>query len=216
MDISLTKLPWYAQLIAFVVLGAAGVGVFYYYYEMPFLADLASRQSQLVSLRADINKGLATARKLPEFKAQVGDLESRLDSLKAQLPEEKDASDLLRRIQSLATESNLTIKGFKPAPTVPRQLHVEWPIGLQVEGNYHSLAFFLERIGKFSRIIQVSNINVKGQDKPDASGTTIAVSFTATTFVLLDKPAAPAGKPGQAPGKPGAPAAAPAKSAKGA
>ena len=30
MDISLTKLPWYAQIGSFVVLGVAGVGLFYY------------------------------------------------------------------------------------------------------------------------------------------------------------------------------------------
>ena len=33
MEISLTKLPWYAQIGAFVVLALAGVGAFYYYYE---------------------------------------------------------------------------------------------------------------------------------------------------------------------------------------
>ena len=35
MDISLTKLPWYGQIGAFVVLSVVGVGMFYYYYEMP-------------------------------------------------------------------------------------------------------------------------------------------------------------------------------------
>ena len=31
MDITLTKLPWYAQIGAFVVLAGAGVGGFYTY-----------------------------------------------------------------------------------------------------------------------------------------------------------------------------------------
>jgi hypothetical protein len=35
MEISLTKLPWYGQVGAFVLLAAAGVGSFVYYYEMP-------------------------------------------------------------------------------------------------------------------------------------------------------------------------------------
>src|SRR5437773_656777 len=109
MPLSLAKLPWYAQIGAFVALAVGGCGAFYYYYEMPVQADLTGRRGQLVGLRADISKGLTTAKKLPEFKAQVTDLESRLDNLKAVLPDEKDAADLLRRMQGVATQSNLTI-----------------------------------------------------------------------------------------------------------
>src|SRR4051812_35418287 len=110
MELSLTKLPWYAQLGAFVLLAAGSGGAVYYYYEMPTRTDMASRQAQLKSLQADVQKGRETAKKLPEFEAQVGDLEAKLESLKAVLPEEKDAADLLRRMQTVATQSNLTIK----------------------------------------------------------------------------------------------------------
>src|SRR5262244_2590439 len=106
MELTLTKLPWYAQVGAFVVLAVVGCGVFYYYYEMPARAEMAARQTQLVALRADISKGLTTAKKLPEFRAQVSDLEGRLANLKAILPEEKDAADLLNRMQAVAAQSN--------------------------------------------------------------------------------------------------------------
>jgi type IV pilus assembly protein PilO len=190
MNVSLTKLPWYAQVGAFVALGLAGCGVFYYYYEVPAQADLASRRAQLALLHADIAKGLTTARKLPEFQAQVAELESRLDNLKAVLPDEKDAADLLRRMQTVATQSNLVIKSFKPSATVTKQMHAEWPIMLELDGTYHNLATFFDRVGRFTRIVNISGLDVKGKDKPDAN-TTITATCVATTFVLLDKPAAP-------------------------
>src|SRR5947207_3443290 len=99
MNISLTKLPWYAQIGAFVVLAAAGVGVFYNLYEMPLKADMVIREAQLKAIRADIAKGVTTAKKLDDFRRQVDDLEERLKGLRAVLPEEKDAADLLRRMQ---------------------------------------------------------------------------------------------------------------------
>ncbi len=202
MEISLTKLPWYAQVGAFVALGFGAVGAFYYYYEQPARADMTSRQQQLTALQGDIAKGRATAGKLPQFRSQVAELESRLDNLKAVLPEEKDAADLLRRMQSVATQSNLTIKSFKPAPTVTKQLHAEWPINLELDGTYHNLAIFFDRVGRFTRIVNISGVDVKGKDRPEPNSTMTA-SCVATTFVLLDKPAPP---------KPGAkPAAAPAK-----
>jgi len=201
MELSLTRLPWYGQLGAFVLLAAGGVGAFVYYYEMPVRADFASREAQLEALKKDISMGVNTARKLPEFKRQVADLEVRLANLKAVLPEEKDAADLLRRMQTVATQSNLTIKTFKPAPTVTKQLHAEWPINLELEGTYHNLALFFDRVSKFTRIVNISSLDVKGKDRSD-SNTTISASCVATTFVLLDKPA---GKPNTKAPAPAAP-----------
>ena len=201
MDISLTKLPWYAQLGAFFALGVAGCGVFFYYYEMPVRADMEARRGQITSLRADINKGLATARKLPEFQTQVADLETRLEGLRAVLPDEKDAADLLNRMQNVAAQSSLTIKTFKPGAIVTKQLHAEWPIELELEGTYHNLAIFFDRVGKFTRIVNVTGVDIKGKDKPDANAT-ITAKCVATTFVLLDKPTPPKAGAGAAGAKP--------------
>ena len=188
MDISLAKLPWYAQLAAFAILSAAGVGVFYYYYELPIRADMAARETQLKALRADITTGQATERKLPQFRTQVEELEDRLADLSEVLPEEKDAADLLRQMQAVAVQSNLVIKSFKPSQVVTKQLHAEWPITLELDGTYHNLALFFDRLGKFARIVNISDLSVKGKDKGDGRST-ISASCVATTFVLLDKPA---------------------------
>src|ERR1700730_8455203 len=134
MNISLTKLPWYGQIGAFAVLACGGIGAFIYYYDMPARADIGIRQEQLVVLRRDITRGLNTAKKLSEFQKEVAQLEGRLAALRAVLPEEKDAADLLRRMQTVAAQSNLTIKSFKPAPTITKQLHAEWPINLALDG----------------------------------------------------------------------------------
>ena len=192
MDLSLNKLPWYAQVGMFAVLGLGGIAAFYYFYAAPMQAEMAEREKRLATLRADINKGMTTATKLTEFREEVTKLQGRLDNLKAVLPEQKDVADLLRRIQTLATQSNLTIKGFKPMGTSTKQLHAEWPIALQLDGTYHNLGMFFDRISKFSRIINVSNITIKTKTGRDA-GSTISADCTATTFVLLEQ------KPGAAP-----------------
>jgi len=144
-------------------------------------------------------KGYETAKKLNAFKQQVSDLEAKLDSIRAVLPEEKDAGELLRRMQAVATESNLTIKSFKPASVVTKQLHAEVPITLELNGTFHDLAIFFDRVGRFTRIVNITALDIKGQDKSDP-GVSITATCVATTFVLLDKPAS---KPA-APAKPAA------------
>jgi type IV pilus assembly protein PilO len=202
MNISLTKLPWYGQVGAFAVLAIGGIGAFIYYYDMPARAEIETRQEQLVMLKKDITRGLNTAKKLPEFEKEVSQLEARLTALSAVLPEEKDAADLLRRMQTVAAQSNLTIKSFKPEKVVSKQLHAEWPISLEVDGTYHNLAVFCDRVGKFTRTVNISELDVKGKNAPDPNST-ITATLVATTFVLLDKAALAKA----ATAKPGAPAA---------
>src|SRR5215831_10988752 len=108
MDINLSKLPWYVQVGSFVLIAALGIGAYYYYYEMPAREDIANREKQLAAIRVDINKGLTTARKLQEFKADVAKLEARLSNLRAILPEDKDAGVLVRQFQTVAAQSNIT------------------------------------------------------------------------------------------------------------
>jgi type IV pilus assembly protein PilO len=196
-DLSLSKLPWKAQLAVFVVLAAAAAGAFFYFYDMPAQDRLAARQLELDGITKKIDKGRATARQLSEFRKEVADLQNRLDSLKPILPDEKDAADLLRRVNSLALQSNLSIRGFKPESITTKQIHAEWPIALELEGTYHNLGLFLDRVSKFPRIINVGGLEIKGKPQP-APNATIEVTCTATTFVLLDAPAPPPAKKGAA------------------
>jgi type IV pilus assembly protein PilO len=202
-DLSLSGLPWKAQLAVFILLSAAGAGAFYYFVEMPAQARIRARQAELASIRGRIEKGQATARQLPDFRKEVGTLQARLESLRPILPEEKDAADLLRRVHTLAVQSNLTIRGFRPQAITTRELHAEWPISLELEGTYHNLGLFLDRVSKFPRIINVSGLEIttRPNQQPNA---TITVTCTATTFVLVDRTTAPPDKAGakKAPRKP--------------
>lgn len=192
--ISLANLPWKIQLAIFVTLSLASAGAFYYFYEMKAQARLATREQELGTIRGRINKGLTTARQLPEFRKEVAELQARLDSLKPILPEEKDAADLLRRVNTLAVQSNLTIRSFRPQAIATRQMHAEWPITLELEGSYHNLGLFLDRVSKFPRIINVGALDIRSKQQPTANAT-IEVTCTATTFVLIEpQEAAPSAK----------------------
>lgn len=185
MDISLSKLPWYGQIGAFVLLAAGAIFGFWYLYVDEMQTDINTRQARLTALRADVTRGQATARRLPEFESQVLELEQRLDSLRAVLPEEKDVADILRRVQQLATQSSLAIQGFTPQPAQQQTLYAELPFRLRVEGTYHNMGAFFDRISKFPRIINVGEIMIRARPAQAADATIIA-EMTATTFVLQE------------------------------
>jgi type IV pilus assembly protein PilO len=98
-------------------------------------------------------------------------------------------ADILRRIQGLATKSNLKIQRFQPGKVVQQKLYAEIPYKLQAEGTYHNLGAFFDQISKFPRIINVSEISIK-TNTPAEEGRTITAECVATTFVLQEGPAA--------------------------
>lgn len=182
---SLSKLPWYGQIGAFVVVCGMAVYGFWNFYVVEAEADLALKQTQLTALNTDITKGVATASRLGEFQAEVTNLEHRLESLKNVLPEQKDVADILRRLQGLAVQSNLTLLRFTPAAQKQLPLYAEVPYRITAQGSFHNLGLFFDRVSKFPRIINVGDIAVTASPRQDPNFTIIA-DLTATTFVLQD------------------------------
>jgi type IV pilus assembly protein PilO len=191
MELSLSKLPWHAQIGAFVLVSAGALYGFHHFHVSEMEADMAVRQARLVTLRADVDRGVATAQQLPQFEAQVAELEERLDTLRQVIPEQKDVADILRRIQGLAARSNLSIQRFQPGKVVQQKLYAEIPYKLQAEGTYHNLAAFFEQVGKFPRIINISEISIRAKDSGDPARTIVA-ECVATTFVLQEGALGPA------------------------
>ena len=183
MELGLNKLPWYGQIAAFLLVAVAGFIVFHFYWVVPQQDDMTIRRQELTQKQQDISRALQTAGQLPEFEAEVEALGVRLEGLKAVLPQEKDAGALLRRLQALATQSNLSIRSFTPQAALMQELHSEWPSRLELNGTYHNLGVFFDRVSKFSQIINISDVSIRAID-PAPLNATITAECTATTFVL--------------------------------
>ena len=71
-------------------------------------------------------------------------------------------------MQTVATQSNLTIKRFQAGAHRDQADARGMADRLELDGTYHNLAIFFDRVGKFTRIVNISALEVKGKDKPVA------------------------------------------------
>ncbi len=187
MELGLNKLPWYGQVGAFLVVALALFLVFRIYYVGPQLEAQAVQLTELAQKRADLAQAEQDAIELAAFQAEVDDLNNRLEALSSVLPEQQEVAGLLRRLQTFAVQSNLTLRAFRPQAAVTQEMHSEWPIRLQLDGTYHNLGMFFDRVSKFSRIINISDVLIRAKEPPELN-LTITAECTATTFVLLNVP----------------------------
>ena len=189
-DNALTRLPLAGQLgVAFLV-AAIICGGFYWFYYADALEDQKKKEQQLAELQKQIRALEATANRLPEFQREVQALEARLETLKRILPPQKEMPDLMRRVQYLAAQSSLAIRRFTPAPIAQRDFYTEVPVNLDVEGTYHNLGAFFDRISRMSRLVNIGNVKIKAQGT-QVINNTIAVTAIATTYVYQEPPPTP-------------------------
>ncbi len=187
MDLGLNKLPWYGQVGAFLAVAITLFLVFRFLYVGPQLEAQAEKQVDLDEKRSEVAQAEQDAIELAAFQAEADDLNDQLTALSAVLPEQQEVAGLLRRLQTLAVQSNLTLRAFQPQAAVTQEMHSEWPIRLQLDGTYHNLGMFFDRVSKFSRIINISDVVIRAKEPPELN-LTITAECTATTFVLLNVP----------------------------
>ena len=178
----------------YVLLALASLGVLYGWWALlfkPAWDDVDRLQKQLDGLVLQLNQKRRIAANLPQLEAQIKELQARLNASVARLPEEKEIPTLLTQVNSLGEESGLAFTLFRPQATVKKDFYAEVPIQVRVEGSFHALGAFFDRIGKMDRIVNIGTLNVLpapatgqgGQRRaPDVS---IIADFSATTFTFV-------------------------------
>jgi len=187
MQTGLEGKPWWHGVLAGVVLGGALVGAFYYFMAKPRYEDLARKDRRLTDLQAQIQKGRAAKEKLPQFREEVRRAELELEKLLRILPARRNTPELLRRIRQLTDQGNFNLLRFTPRGFVDREFYSEWPIQVSLQGDYHNLAKFFDRIARFSRIINIDNLRISALRRA-SRGHTLSANFTARTFIYKPTP----------------------------
>ncbi|HVO50299.1 MAG TPA: type 4a pilus biogenesis protein PilO [Thermoanaerobaculia bacterium] len=178
--------PWYYGLGIGLAIAIALYAVAYY--QIPNFSEmkqtLENKKNELDALQQKITQGRAAERRLPQLREEVRRTELDLQRLLSILPTARNAEELIKKVQALASQGELFTKKWAPKEYINRDFYAEWPIELQVDGSYHNLALFFEKIARFSRIINIEDLSMTGY--PDAQGgRTLGANFTAKTFIYL-------------------------------
>jgi type IV pilus assembly protein PilO len=202
MAITLDDKPWWVGLIVGVGLAA---GVLYGAERLSVKGlkeSIETADAQIAELDQKISKGQAAERKLPQFREEVKRLELELEKLRRILPSTRNTEEIIKKIKSLVDQGDFTLRKltFPPLSAPSTDPYSEWPISVSVDGRYHDLAILFNKLGNFSRIMNVEQIAIRATGSQETK--TISADFVAKTFVYVEekdeaKPA-DAAKPGGA------------------
>jgi Tfp pilus assembly protein PilO len=205
MALTLDDKPWWMGLLVGLVLAGAVLYGVESLVAKDLKADIAKLDGEIAELEKKILQGRAAERKLPQFREEVKRLELELEKLRRILPSTRNTEEIIKKLKSLVDQGEFTLNrlSFPPLGQTSSDPYVEWPIDVAVHGRYHDLAILFNRLGNFSRIMNVENIRITGLTDQDRE--TISSEFVAKTFVYVEPPAsAPAPPPAAAAAPPAA------------
>jgi type IV pilus assembly protein PilO len=193
MALTLDDKPWWVGLIVGIVLAGAILYGAETLAVKKIKSDIAEAETKINELDQKIQQGLAAERKLPQFREEVKRLELELEKLRRILPSTRNTEEIIKKIKSLVDQGEFTLRrlSFPPLNTNASDPYSEWPISVSVDGRYHDLAILFNRLGNFSRIMNVEQISIGALGNQETK--TISSDFVAKTFVYIEpKDAAPA------------------------
>lgn len=200
LDVLRTVPPAQRMLLVGLVLGFI-VLAFYNNYGILFESwtdkdgKIAALQADIGKLDTDIQATNIKVKHLGELIAANAQLEVELAKKKEKLPQEEEASTLLKQVTDLGVKLGLDIKLWKPGTSTlhASKLYVQQPVSVEVVGGYHTAGLFFDRINKMPRIMSVNDLRF-GSPKIDQDRVLLQTVFELIAYVAPPEPK-PAPKP---------------------
>lgn len=183
MALDLNEKPWYVALIIGLVLGVTVFVVMHMYVFKDLKLDIERLESDIFSLEREIEKGRQAKADLPKLEEDIRGYELELDRLTKILPTRKETPVLIKRLKQLVERGFLKFQRFTPGAFEDREYYQEWPIKVELDGTYHELGLFFDRLSRFSRIINVNELKITPKKSKGDGPYTIHASFTQRTFI---------------------------------
>jgi len=187
----IARLPRTQRVLAAAAIYVLMIVGWWFLLYSPARADIAQLEQQNHDLQEQKKTVEKRAFDRSRFETELSQLMAELQQALQELPNEREIPDLLKGISNLGKQVGLEVKSFQPLPE--KDLGdgtAEVPVALSVEGSFHEVAMFFDRLSKMNRIVSVRDINM-GNPQEKGGKVMLAVTGTAVTYRFLNPETTP-------------------------
>ena len=180
----LAKLPRGQRFALFGLIYVLVGMMFAFTMYMPATGELDSLKTNKKNLQNQQRMVQKRVQDKDGFDQRLDDLTKDLKNALKELPNNREIPGLLKGISTLGKKVGLEMRRFTPMPEVVREYVAEVPVELEVEGSFHEVAMFFDRLAKMNRIVYVQDIEI-GSPVERGGKVSLTVSGKAVTFRFL-------------------------------
>ncbi|OGP62838.1 MAG: hypothetical protein A2V65_02335 [Deltaproteobacteria bacterium RBG_13_49_15] len=166
--------------LLFVVLS----GSFTYFSYLPKFEEIGRLTKEQIKLDKELLASKQKASQIHVYREKMKAAEAQFFLAVQALPEKKEIPSLLTNISRSGQNSGLDFLLFQPQVELQKEFYEEIPVSIEVDGGYHNVAMFFDKVSRLSRIVNVQNIKMVNQKDLLKLRTTC----TAVTYRFVEKP----------------------------
>jgi len=173
--------PWYSYLVVAVVLFA----IVFLMFLKPRNEKIANVREERIRIENEVNQLKLKKMQLNKIESELQTMTGTLKELEVVIPQQREMYDILKQIQRLAYDSQLDIVKFVNRGEIEKEFYWEWPIAIEINGSYHNLAIFFDRLSRFSRLFYTENFAIRALPRQNATET-ITANTTIKTYIFRE------------------------------
>jgi type IV pilus assembly protein PilO len=187
-----SDLPVRTQLGAIIGGAVVVTALAYFLMFKPVMDENSQKQQSLTAVRAENDSLRPFEKKSEDLGKQIENLKQQLEIQKRIVPDEKEADQFIRLVQSTAASAGIEVRLYSAKPTAPKEFYVEAPFDLNIDGPYYSVLSFFDKLSKLERIINVGQLQIASVDNQQGAkvkkkynyhpAETVVASCVATTY----------------------------------
>jgi type IV pilus assembly protein PilO len=162
IDDKIKKLTPKQQTLLLFLMPVLVIGLFLYYVYLPGSKTISELEATVQKNESEISKSQIMQRKLKVLKVENERLQQELKVATQLLPSPAEGYGIPDAISGAAKESGLAVKSVNAGDkkTGPDGLYVQVPINVEVNGGYHDLGKFMERLDRMTMMMTVSELDI--------------------------------------------------------
>ncbi len=144
-------------------------------------------EAQELKLKQDFEAKWKKAANLDAYKLQMKEMEQSFGTMLRQLPSKTEIDDLLVDISQTGLASGIDFKLFKPNKEVQKDFYAEFPIEIEMTGDYHRFGRFVSGIAALPRIVTLHDISIVKNSTTEDVNKNMTMRVIAKTYRYLDE-----------------------------
>jgi type IV pilus assembly protein PilO len=176
------KLSKIQRILIFSGIFVLIIAIFIFVLYKPKLEKIGKLKKELGTLEKKLVVAKKNAADLKKFQKTMQEAEVQFRSAMKALPEKEEIPSLLTSISRSGQDVGLEFLEFTPKAEVRKEFYAEIPVSIKVNGGYHDLAIFFDKVARLSRIVNIKNISMG----PGKGGQELNTSCTAVTYKFVE------------------------------
>lgn len=162
----ITQLERKKKLVLHVVLLIFSAICSYFFLIEERQQTLVELQNVESKLKREFEDKFDLTSNLPVYKQQLVNYQKDLAIMLKMLPTSNQSAAFLEDLTAIRELLDITIQNIHWLPENQEEIYTEYPLDIEVIGDYHSLALFTFQLAKLSRIVTLHNFSLQSTQSP--------------------------------------------------